>query len=285
MTTNPIFQPDGIDLYDSDCDDISTAKAVLMANLSSYGLDVLFEVPHSETYQNDMDNQSVQAMQNFEQTLRIKPILYDGSVISSQHAIIPVIDDEETLILEEVSQSKMLAKQNDPISKEKKINTSPINYVELNRLSEDFGKRFVSQQELSAEQAFWLQTSHPNTDKSATSPIKIEVPRELTKVSLVNTSLKKLKYLLGKFDTMVKKRITLDAIIEGERVLNTQKVKTVFNQMKATIDQCYVDKKLFEIENKELKLENERLLYHIICQDVVNILMHADDKSVNVLPV
>ncbi|GJZ79916.1 hypothetical protein Tco_0644753 [Tanacetum coccineum] len=216
---------------------------------------------------------------------RIKPILYDGSVISSQHAIIPVIDDEETLILEEVSQSKMLAKQNDPISKEKKINTSPINYVELNRLSEDFGKRFVSQQELSAEQAFWLQTSHPNTDQSATSPIKIEDPLELPKVSLVNTSLKKLKYHLGKFDTMVKKRITLDAIIEGERVLNTQKVKTVFNQMKATIDQCYVDKKLFEIENKELKLENERLLYHIICQDVVNILMHADDKSVNVLPV
>ncbi|GJZ80061.1 hypothetical protein Tco_0644898 [Tanacetum coccineum] len=32
---------------------------------------------------------------------RIKPILYDGSVISSQHAVIPVIDDEETLILEE----------------------------------------------------------------------------------------------------------------------------------------------------------------------------------------
>ncbi|GJT29868.1 hypothetical protein Tco_0910143 [Tanacetum coccineum] len=32
---------------------------------------------------------------------QIKPTLYDGSVISSQHAVIPVIDDEETLILEE----------------------------------------------------------------------------------------------------------------------------------------------------------------------------------------
>ncbi|GKB66298.1 hypothetical protein Tco_0927710 [Tanacetum coccineum] len=31
----------------------------------------------------------------------IKPTLYDGSVISSQHAVNPVIDDEETLILEE----------------------------------------------------------------------------------------------------------------------------------------------------------------------------------------
>ncbi|GJX00865.1 hypothetical protein Tco_0184778 [Tanacetum coccineum] len=91
---------------------------------------------------------------------RIKPTLYDGSVISSQHAVIPVIDDEETLILEEVSRSKMLAKQKDPISKEKKVNTTPINYVKLNCFSEDFGKCFVPQQELSTEQAFWLQTSH-----------------------------------------------------------------------------------------------------------------------------
>ncbi|GJR78693.1 retrovirus-related pol polyprotein from transposon TNT 1-94 [Tanacetum coccineum] len=62
------------------------------------------------------------------------------SVISNQHDVIPVIDDEETLIMEEVSRSKMLAKQTDPISKEKKIKTTPANYVELNRFSEDFVK-------------------------------------------------------------------------------------------------------------------------------------------------
>ncbi|GKA98798.1 integrase, catalytic region, zinc finger, CCHC-type containing protein [Tanacetum coccineum] len=117
---------------------------------------------------------------------RIKPTLYDGSVISSQHVASPVIDDEETLILEEVSRSKMLAKQNDPMSKEKKVNTTPINYVELNRLSEDFGKRFVPQQELSDEQA-----SHPKTDQFGSSPVKIKAPRELPKVRLVNTILKK----------------------------------------------------------------------------------------------
>ncbi|GKE20898.1 hypothetical protein Tco_1432410, partial [Tanacetum coccineum] len=85
---------------------------------------------------------------------RIKPTLYDGSVISSQHAASHVIDDEETLILEEASRSKMLVKQNDPVSKEKKVNTTPINYVELNRLLKDFGKHFVPQQELSDEQDF-----------------------------------------------------------------------------------------------------------------------------------
>ncbi|GKF17034.1 hypothetical protein Tco_0061952, partial [Tanacetum coccineum] len=147
---------------------------------------------------------------------KIKPTLYDGSVISSQHAVILVIDDEETLTLEEVSRSKMLAKQNDPMSKEKKVNTTLINYVELNRLSKDFGKRFVSKQEFSDEQAFWLQTSHPNTDQSALSPVKIEAPKELHKVSLVNTSLKKLKYHLDQFDIVVKNQITPNAITEGE---------------------------------------------------------------------
>nr|GEW78062.1 ribonuclease H-like domain-containing protein [Tanacetum cinerariifolium] len=37
---------------------------------------------------------------------QIKPTLYDGSVITSQHAASPVIDDEKTLILEEAESSK-----------------------------------------------------------------------------------------------------------------------------------------------------------------------------------
>ncbi|GJR60594.1 hypothetical protein Tco_1502756 [Tanacetum coccineum] len=145
-------------------------------------------------------------------------------------------------------------------------------HFQLIRADGNFGKRFVPQQELSVEQAFWLQTSHPNTDQAATSPVKIEAPRELPKVSLVNTSLKNPKYNLGNFDTVVKKRSTPDAITEGEWSFEHTK-------------KCSIDKKLFEIEKKELKLENERLLEHIICQDVVNIVMHAGDKSVNVLPV
>ncbi|GJR76072.1 retrovirus-related pol polyprotein from transposon TNT 1-94 [Tanacetum coccineum] len=44
ITHNATYQADDLDAYDSDCDDFSTAKAVLMANLSSYGSDVLFEV-------------------------------------------------------------------------------------------------------------------------------------------------------------------------------------------------------------------------------------------------
>ncbi|GKE50095.1 hypothetical protein Tco_1481353, partial [Tanacetum coccineum] len=139
IPNNAAFQTEDLDAYDSNYDD----------------------VPHSETYHNDMDNQSVHAMQDFEHTLmatvqdtnlyaqkdlmilsvieqmlvqmlnlkndceeadqeknnesltaeleiykeriaqRIKPTMYDGIVISSQHTASLVIDDEETLILEE----------------------------------------------------------------------------------------------------------------------------------------------------------------------------------------
>nr|GEY09187.1 hypothetical protein [Tanacetum cinerariifolium] len=57
-----------IDAYDSDCDDISSAKAVSMVNLSSYDLDVLSEVPYSDPYPNDMINQDVQEMMYSAQT-------------------------------------------------------------------------------------------------------------------------------------------------------------------------------------------------------------------------
>ncbi|GJX94150.1 hypothetical protein Tco_0348736 [Tanacetum coccineum] len=111
---------------------------------------------------------------------RIKPTLYDCIVISDKHVAMPVIDDEETLILEE-----------------------------------DFGKCFVPQQELSAEQAFWYHMLNPSTESSDASPVKIEAPRELPKVSLVNESLKKLKFHLDNFDKVVKKRTTPHARTEG----------------------------------------------------------------------
>ncbi|GJX30609.1 retrovirus-related pol polyprotein from transposon TNT 1-94 [Tanacetum coccineum] len=62
ITHNAAYQADDLDAYDSDCDKISTAKAVLIANLSSYRSDVLFEEPHYDNTHNDMPNQSVQEM-------------------------------------------------------------------------------------------------------------------------------------------------------------------------------------------------------------------------------
>ncbi|GKC41089.1 hypothetical protein Tco_1053473 [Tanacetum coccineum] len=195
-------------------------------------------------------------------------MLYDGSVIAKETNVISIADSEETLMLEEESQSKMLLKQSDPMVLEKKVNIKPINYAELNQLSEDFGKRFVPQQELSDEQAFWLQTSHPNTDQSASSPVKNEAPRELPKVSLVNTKLKKLKYHLGQFDNVVKKRITPDALTEGEwgfehtkaelqaKDKTIKKLKANIKRLNKTSTTNNVKKHIDEIETINIELEH-----------------------------
>ncbi|GJW24206.1 integrase, catalytic region, zinc finger, CCHC-type containing protein [Tanacetum coccineum] len=41
---NAAFQTEDLDTYDSNCDDLSTAQAVLMANISNYGSDVISKV-------------------------------------------------------------------------------------------------------------------------------------------------------------------------------------------------------------------------------------------------
>ncbi|GJV98504.1 hypothetical protein Tco_1553756 [Tanacetum coccineum] len=65
---------------------------------------------------------------------------------------------EETLALAEESRSKMLLKHKDNmmLEKEKQVDTTPIDYVALNK---DFLTRFVPQTELFAEQAFWSKNS------------------------------------------------------------------------------------------------------------------------------
>ncbi|GJY30935.1 hypothetical protein Tco_0414430 [Tanacetum coccineum] len=276
MTTNALFQADGVEVYDSDCDDVPNAQPSFMANISSSGSDVLSEVPHSDNTHNNMINQSVQAMPSFEHSSVVNhsetEITSDSNIIpysqyvkETQQAsiqnsnsstqqdslIYSVIDQlktqvinctkinldnksvndtltaelerykeqvkvlkeeqnvekeesrnidreialekniklldsnivykrdqsaqtvhmltkpkffcdhstkqalEETLILAEESRSKMLLKQQDPEVIAKKVNTTLVDYVALNKLSQDFEKRFVPQTELSAKQAFW----------------------------------------------------------------------------------------------------------------------------------
>ncbi|GJR14162.1 hypothetical protein Tco_0796814 [Tanacetum coccineum] len=196
--------------------------------------------------------------------------------------------------------------------KKEKINITPINYSELNNLAEDFEKCFVPQQELSVEQKFWLQSSDKNSEEPSTSntPIKIKVPNELPKVSLVNKSLKNLRFHLASFDKLVKVRTTLDAIIEGswdfehtkkgfltkispwlnkfkdffnefdKGLLNEiTKVQTIFTKMEAAVKPCSIDRKCCEIQQKQFLIENDRLLDKIISQEIVNIVLNLRKRT------
>ncbi|GKD82309.1 hypothetical protein Tco_1349148, partial [Tanacetum coccineum] len=118
---------------------------------------------------------------------RFEPKLYDGNVIKNTSAIV-IPDSKETLMLAKESRLKMLLKQQDPMVLEKKVNTTPVDYANS------------------------MNSSDPSP---SCRPTKVEVPKELPKVSMVNTSLKKLKHHLAGFDVVVKERTTATAITEG----------------------------------------------------------------------
>nr|GEU56596.1 hypothetical protein [Tanacetum cinerariifolium] len=100
ITNNATYQANDLAAYDSNCDEINSAKIALMANLSHYGSDNLAE---------------------------LEPKLYDGGVIQKTYAIV-IRDSEETLMLKDESHSKMLQKQKDPMMSEKKVNTKLVDY-------------------------------------------------------------------------------------------------------------------------------------------------------------
>ncbi|GJV03508.1 retrovirus-related pol polyprotein from transposon TNT 1-94 [Tanacetum coccineum] len=141
-----------------------------------------------------------------------KPKLYDGNTILKMDTIV-IPDSDETLMLCEESRSKLLLKEQDPMVVKHRVNTKPINYAVLNN---DYYKRFVRQSDLYSEHAYWKATSVPALDPSHSSTtVIVEVPKELPKVSMVNTSLKELKRYLTGFDQVVKERTTATAITEG----------------------------------------------------------------------
>ncbi|GJS30258.1 retrovirus-related pol polyprotein from transposon TNT 1-94 [Tanacetum coccineum] len=146
-----------------------------------------------------------------------KPKLYVGDIIVQTNPIV-IPDSEETLTLAEESHSKMLLKHKDNmmLEKEKQVDITPIDYDALNQLYKYFSTRFVPQTKLSAEQTFWSQNSVNSSEPTLSiRPTNVEVPKELPKVSMVNTSLKKLKHHLANFDVVVKERSTPTAITEG----------------------------------------------------------------------
>ncbi|GKA63544.1 retrovirus-related pol polyprotein from transposon TNT 1-94 [Tanacetum coccineum] len=75
------------------------------------------------------------------------------------------------------------------------------------------------------------------------------------------------------FDKVVKKRTTSDAIMADE----ITEVQTVFNQMEAAVDQCSVDKNAFEIQIKQLSIDNDQLLKQIMSQEIVHIAVNSVD--------
>nr|GEW04029.1 hypothetical protein [Tanacetum cinerariifolium] len=143
-----------------------------------------------------------------------------------------------------------------------------------------------------------LQTDEPNLSGTP-------------KVSMVNSCLKKLKFHLASFDTIVKKRTTATAITEGtwgfkhtkacfcDDIISFVKslkelftsfdqclidevteVQNVFTQMELAVEQQCEEKTKVQIKMENVLQENNRLLTQALSVEIVNIVVHENMKSV-----
>ncbi|GJW81086.1 retrovirus-related pol polyprotein from transposon TNT 1-94 [Tanacetum coccineum] len=194
--------------------------------------------------------------------------------VIKENSAIVISDSEETLMLAKESRSKMILKQRDP---------------EVNSVKS-------------------LEPSPSST------PSKVEVPKELPKVSMVNTSLKKLKNHLAAFNKVVKERTTATAITEGmwgfehtkacfrdeiipfvktlKDILNNfdqylidelTKVQSILNQMEQAVKQHRLESKSFKVIRNQVLNENDRLLKQVMTKEIMNCVMNDSvNMSANV---
>ncbi|GJY09160.1 retrovirus-related pol polyprotein from transposon TNT 1-94 [Tanacetum coccineum] len=177
-------------------------------------------------------------------------------------SFIVIPDSKETLMLAEESRSKKVVKtKQDPMVLEKK---NSINSLDPN---------------------------------PSDRPTKVEVPKEIPKVSMVNTSLKKLKHHLVGFDVIVKERTMTTAITEDSwgtcsnyirnyLIDELSEVQNVFIKWNRLVEQHPLESKnILKLKWISSLHENtERLLEQVINNDIVNIIMNSsvDIASVNV---
>ncbi|GJR68824.1 hypothetical protein Tco_0014889 [Tanacetum coccineum] len=260
----------------------------LMAFLADNG-DTVTTVPTHENYpDNHVIDQNVQEMQYFEQPdFNYNPniniisdsnmisyeqylketkntVLQDTSSSAQNDAMIMYVIEEMSNQVAKYSRLKMHAKQNDLIVQEKKINIAPIDYVALNKLSEHFVKHFVPQKQLFVEQAFWLPILKLifEIPPVQPGPVLKEIPHELPTFSLVKDTFNKISHV-NDFENVVTVRTRRLGTESGFHKEITD-MKEVFTQMETKVAKCSVERKTFEIKEKELLLENERLLELLI---------------------
>nr|GEV38281.1 hypothetical protein [Tanacetum cinerariifolium] len=141
---------------------------------------------------------------------------------------------------------------------------------------QDFETRFVPQTKLLAEQAFWSQNSgNSEAPNLSTSTTIVEVPKELPKVSMVNSSLKKLNIHLASFDMEIFQRnnsfsqqsaLTFDQLFEiNDLKAQSQEKDTVIMKLKERIKSLSVNVKEEKIkrELEEIETINIELDYRM----------------------
>ncbi|GJV00285.1 retrovirus-related pol polyprotein from transposon TNT 1-94 [Tanacetum coccineum] len=226
---------------------------------------------------------------------RAQPVLYDAdTLLHPTHHPVSIWDSEEVLVHQVVSMKKM---------NEKPGHVRPENgfYEKLNAL------KFVPQQELSREQAYWLPANEiasqaSNPDRPVTPFIHTRPPP-----SQVLANLQKVNAVFHQFEGIINERTTQKPLYVSEWCFDYAKQfveqqlvpfyehfknhiqsanETIFREVKeyeqifddldAEYERCVLDNKNLTIEKKNLLIKNDCLIAECLEKDICSIVLTSD---------
>nr|GEV98637.1 hypothetical protein [Tanacetum cinerariifolium] len=213
ITNNVAYQADDLDAYDSDCDELNSAKIALMGNLSHYGSDNLTE-----------SNTEITSDRNI---ISYSQYMNESQYNTVQNLNLSALQDD--LILFVIEQLK----------------TQVVNCTKINHDNKQVNELLTAELE---------------------STTIVEVPKELPKVSLVNSSLKKLKFHLASFDMVIKERTTATAITKVILKLREQ-----LHSPSGNVNERKVKREVEEIETLNIELDHkEKVLVIIALKETIS---------------
>nr|GEU89640.1 ribonuclease H-like domain-containing protein [Tanacetum cinerariifolium] len=261
ITNNITYQADDLDAYDSDCDAINSAKITLIANLSHYGSDNPDNVTNnyvSESQYATAQNSNFPTQQDaliLSVIEQLKTQVVNCTKINQNNKIV-----NETLIaeLERYKDQVRILKEGTNVDKAsdscaQSLEIDNLKYTLSVHLKEKESLQqmvtllrndFQKEESGNIDMELALEKQNSEEPNLFTRPTQVEVSKELPKVSMVNSSLKKLKFHLAIFDVAV--------------------------------EQHRVESNRFQDKMKEVLNENERLLEQAISKDIVNIVVTAN---------
>nr|GEZ09449.1 integrase, catalytic region, zinc finger, CCHC-type, peptidase aspartic, catalytic [Tanacetum cinerariifolium] len=236
ITNNAVYQADDLDAYDSDCNEINSAKIALMANLSHYRSDNLTEVHNPNNVTNDVIDQDVHAMSIFKQSNIMNQ---SKNEITSDSNIIPYFQYVNESQYATIHNLSFPTQQDDVIlSMIEQLKTQVVNCTKINQDNKNFNEILTAELERYKDQVRILKEGN-NVDKASDSCAQ-------------SLEIDNLKYTLSEH----------------------LKEKESLEQM--AVEQHCVEKNRFQDKMKDVLKENERLLEQAISTDIVNIVVNAN---------
>nr|GEU75825.1 reverse transcriptase domain-containing protein [Tanacetum cinerariifolium] len=287
-------QTDDLDAFDSYCDEAPCAKAVLMANLSSYDSPVISENVN-ESLAAELERYKEQ-VRIFEERQKVDLNDHEKFIESQINDMIHNKNAKFSTFQKEIDTMKFslskLIKENESLmttiavlkkqtkEKEDKYIVETIDLEKQKKELENIVFK-VGQFAQTMHMLTKIQVFYDDTHKQARG---YQNPFYLKKAQRIKPTL---------YDgTMISRKHDVIFVVDSEETLilaeenfdnglhnEINEVKTVFNQMEDVVEQYSVDKKCFEMQKKELLLENDRLLELIISQD----LMYTAVNSLKVI--